>query len=214
MPLFTTVFRRSPTIRVALPLLGFLCLTGGLCGNAFASPVTYTLTGLFTGSLGGQSFSDTQGTFTLSGSDTSSTDTTNPAFFFNTLGSAMFQLGTNAAVDIQSSTFGVESEYGAASFLDQASGFAAGEYNELTAYDVLGQYGSTTGSFVSYGQQAQQTSGGALVLTGASGDVTFTAAAPTAVTPEPQTLLLTATGLLGVGGALRRRFQQKSMATA
>lgn len=206
------VSRRSTSVRPILRLLALLCCAAGLSGSAFASPITYTLSGLFSGTLGNQSFSNAQATFMLSGSDTSGITSSNQAFFFNTLGTATFQLGSGAAVNILSTSFGVESEYGSASFLDFASGFAAGEYNELTAYDVLRQYGSTTGSFVSYGTESERTSGGALVLTG-GGDLTFTGAAPAiAVTPEPGSLMLTATGLLGLAGVLRRRIRSNSVA--
>lgn len=93
-----------------------------------------------------------------------------------------------------------------------AFNFDAGEYNELTPYDVLTSFGSNTGSFVSYGTQAEQTSGGALVLTGAAGPVTFTASPAVAVTPEPASVALTATGLLGIAGLLRRRMQMHGRA--
>ncbi|GAA3766989.1 PEP-CTERM sorting domain-containing protein [Terriglobus aquaticus] len=180
---------------------------------AHAMPVTYTLSGLFSGSLNGLTFSDTPATFTLSGSDTSAVSTTDNAFFFNTAGDATFQLGSAAIARILSPTFGVESEYGAASFQDSVTSFAAGEFNELTSYNVLGEYGSTMGSFVSYGTQAQQTSAGALILTGAKGDVTFTVAAPAlAAMPEPNSIVLTTTGLLGAAGALRRRLRLRATA--
>lgn len=47
---------------------------------AYATPVSYMLSGLFSGSLDGVSFSNTQGVFTLNGSDTSQVTTPDNAF--------------------------------------------------------------------------------------------------------------------------------------
>ena len=54
-----------------------------------------------------------------------------------------------------------------------------------------------------------ETSGGTLVLDHASSDTsTFTAVVETAVTPEPSSIALFGTGLLGIAGVIRKRFAQ------
>lgn len=184
-----------------------LAVVFGFAFAAHGSPITYTLSGNFSGSLGSTSFSEAFGTFTFVGD---SSNVTNPTGNFpaNTNGNSSFKLtGKNAATFVNS-TFGVESEYGAASFMDLATGFAIGEYNESTPSDVLSVYGpAISGVFVSYGPTPESTSLGDLTITGATGDVTFQAAQPvlTAATPEPESLLLTGTGVLSVAGVLRQR---------
>ena len=182
-----------------------LAALGGAGLAAGASPVTYTLTGTFSGSLGTTNFTDTAAIFTLTG-DTTNVQTPDNAFFFNTAGPSTFQLGGAVPVSFLSSTFGVESEYGAATFMDAATNFAVGEYNEITPYDVLSAEGSTSGMFVSYGPNAQGTSGGELIITGATGDVTFqTNISGVTPVPEPASFWLISTGVLGAASSLKRR---------
>lgn len=191
-------------LRYCLFLLG----VAGLATAAHASPIVYTYSGVFSGSLGATTFTNQAAVFTFRKANTNNIVNTDNAFFTNTQGTGTFRFGTTLATFL-SSSFGVESEYGAASFLDATTGFAVGEYNELTPYDVLSTYGSPiTGDFVSYGNTAEATSLGNLIITGATGQVTFQASAPTTPTtntPEPAGLMLTGTGLLALAGAARRR---------
>ena len=179
---------------------------GGASLAAGASPVTYTFAGTFSGSLGTTSFTDVAGVFTLTG-DTSYVQTPDNAFFYNTAGPSTFQLGSNTPVTFMGGTLGVESEYGAATFMDAMTGFAVGEYNEMTSYFVLSVAGSTSGDFISYGANPELTSGGNLIISGATGDVTFQTSIPSDTTPipEPPSLQLAATGLAGVAIRLRRK---------
>jgi len=184
-----------------------LAVVFGLAGAAHGSPITYKLSGNFSGSLGPISFSEAFGTFTFVGDSSNITDPSGN-FPADTNGNSSFKLSGKNTATFVNSTFGVESEYGAASFMDLATGFAIGEYNESTPSDVLSVYGpAISGTFVSYGQTAESTSLGDLTITGATGDVTFQAAQPVliAATPEPESLLLTGTGVLGVAGVLRQR---------
>lgn len=188
-----------------------LLAVAGLCAisllgelPASATPVTYSLTGTFSGSLNGVSFANQQGTFLLS-SDTSSVLDLNYAFF-NSDGTSTFQLGSATPVSFLSSSFGVESEYGAASFMDASKNFAVGELNEFTPHDVLTVANQTTGSFGSYGAYPASTSGGDLILTGATGDLVFQTADITAA-PEPSSIWLAVTGLAGTAAGLRRKLR-------
>ena len=182
-------------------LLASAALLLGGTREARATPVTYTLGGEFSGTLGSTSFKNELATFTFTG-DTANTKDLGSGFYADTAGISTFTLNGVKTATFLSPTFGVESEFGAAAFYDFGKPFAAGVYNPgLGSYDLSALREPVNGYFV---QEAgtEATSLGALFITGSRTNVTFQA---TAATPEPGSLLLLGTGLLGSLGVLRHR---------
>ncbi len=184
---------------------------------AHADPVTYTLKGLFSGSIDGELFTNGIGAFTLT-SDTNSVTSIAPGFYFNagrpapgnTVIFSLYAYSINIATTFTNSNIGVESEYNTAAFYDLKSGFAVGDYSDaIGGYDLTSGMGPVAGTFVSTGAISEATTSyGDLIITGGN-NVTFQADVTPAATPEPSSLLLLSTGLLGMAGIVRRRFARR-----
>jgi PEP-CTERM motif len=174
--------------------------------SASASPITYTDTFTGSGVLGGVSFTNQLVTLTGIG------DTTGMTFseddYFNAI-TATIQIGSGSVDAFTDSMEVIDDQ--TASLAEFADATTGGEIVSATSAPVFGTYElqdavSGTGDSAFAPGLPFPTALGTLTLTSVSENGTFTATLPPAVTPEPSTLMLLATGLLGAAGALRRRF--------
>ena len=178
------------------------------CVAAEADPVTYTLTGTFTGTIGALSFTSDPGSITLQ-ADTSGITDQGGGFYTNTDGVSSITLAGIGTAVFLSSTFGAYSASYAAGFYDISNSFGADDYDPLDP--ALANYALTapftdTG-FLLFGSPSasELTSLGELMMAGDFGSsVTFTAVA-TGPSPEPSSFILLGTGLVGFAGLARMR---------
>lgn len=109
----------------------------------YADPITYSLQGTFSGSLGALSFSDTPGTFIFQGDDSGKTSL-GAGYYTNTQGISTLLLNGVGTAIFLSQTFGVESQMDGAAFYDAANGFGVGIYDpSLGAYALQTPFSDT-----------------------------------------------------------------------
>ncbi len=178
--------------------------------SAHADPVTYSLSGTFSGSLGSQTFTNTSGTIKFVGTTAGITDH-GFGYFTDTAGISTIALAGIGSATFLSPGFGAESELNAAGFFDFVTDFGTTIYDPfLGGYDLHSPFTDTaflqTSSATQFGMM-EPTSLGELTLSGdLNSAATFTAVS---TTPEPGSLILLGTGALGTCTTLLRRVRAR-----
>jgi hypothetical protein len=209
-------------MRSSLSLLSAAILLLAPVAAAHADPVTYTLTGVMSGSLNGVAFINATVTFTET-ADTSTAFAYEPYIYGNTDGSSTVSVSGFGTATLTDPYFGALAQSQPMSsditgFFDIDTSFGLGPVNTgFDGYDLTTSIGPLSGPLAYNPGTFEATTLGALTITSYGGPSTFTATVtppppppppPPPAVPEPSSIYLLGTGVLGIAGAARKKFRR------
>lgn len=176
-------------------------------GNAFATPITFTFTGMDSGTLNSVAFAASA--FTITENDDTSARQ-------NCGGTCEFIADTDATISIAglgSLTFVTGTRiFSSGTFIGfSRAGLVGSDLYDVTptfaGYDLMSSTGplSFTGNVEQWTTSPVVTSGGVLVLNNATTQGTFQARLGALTVPEPESVMLLVIGFLGLAAVSRRR---------
>ena len=188
-------------------LAGFAAMVA-LATTSSAALITYTITGTLSGSLNGSSFSNRSVTITTTTNTANVVDQSTNQYVpeWSNTGTTTLTITGLETVTLTGADYGAWATDWSADFvgvlgfkrISDGKSILMIYQEEYPDYDLT-TAGTFSGSSTTSTNTTYSTSGGNLVISGASGTGFFTAV----VTPEPSTLSLVALGVIGL--ATRRR---------
>jgi hypothetical protein len=193
-------------MRLCLLLAALAFVSSGVAAKA--ESITFTVTDTASGSIGVQTFTNQNITVTFTG-DTPNVAYSNVDYYYIAPGTTTVQIGSLGTFTFTDPTRFFDNQISSIAGIGLSSGHSILDTGNaaFASYADTTSIGPLSGTSYSSTSFLFNTSSGPLDFTsvGATSTLTASLGAPAAATPEPSSIALLATGILGFAGVIRRR---------